>query len=369
MSFNISAEVHVEQVDDGYLVLRPGTDDVLHLRGDQAAALFAARSADTGAIPASLTEAMAGLVELGVVETDEWSRRRVLQLGGVAAAGAIAVIALPSVAAAASGPGPTTTTPVPDTNPCVLFDWGPRSSAALSSGGTGNNSNIQPGTDPTNVVVNHLTVTNAVVGSAPPVVNGTWGGSAYRNLWVHNTAVSGYGTVSGYGDGATQAGLILIQNNSGASGGTPNPNVSNITNYQEVTFAFDSPVTSLTFTLYDLSATAVAGAASGYMDAVGFSTAPTVLNDRGSERSVGGQLVGSGTFSDPFRRVLAHDYYWGASPSDPDLNIPLDVTLRFSGPLSELKLRYSSIAGADMQFVKIGDMQSGGGCTPLPPGA
>lgn len=369
MSFAIGRGVRGEQVEGGYLILRPSTDAVLHLQGRQAEAFELAR-AGARDVPEHLNEAMAGLVELGVVATDTWSRRTVLQLGGAAAAGAVAVIALPSIAAAASHATtlPPATT-VPDPNPCVLFDWGPRSSAPLSAGGTGNNSNVQPGTDSTNTVVNHVTATDAVVGSSPPVINGTWGGSAYRNFWVHNTAVSGYGTVSGYGDGATQAGLILIQNNSGASGGTPNPVVSNITNYQEVTFTFDSPVTSLTFTVYDLSANAVVGASNGYMDAVGFSAAPTVVGDTGSGRTVGGQLVGSGTFADPFRRVLTTDNYWGADPNDPDHNIPLDVTVRFTGPLTELKMRYSSIAGPAMQFIKIGDMQAGGGCAALPPGA
>lgn len=48
---------------------------------------------------------MAALVELRLVTTDAWSRRKVHQLGGAAAAASIAIIALPSVAAAASGSG------------------------------------------------------------------------------------------------------------------------------------------------------------------------------------------------------------------------------------------------------------------------
>lgn len=51
---------------------------------------------------------MAGLVELGLVRTDVWSRRRVLQLGGAASAATVAVIALPGIAAAASSTTSTT---------------------------------------------------------------------------------------------------------------------------------------------------------------------------------------------------------------------------------------------------------------------
>lgn len=79
--------------------------------GAQAEA-FSLAEAGADAVPERLESAMAGLVTAGVVETDRWSRRRVLQLGGAAAAATIAVVALPSVAAAASnegGPGESTT--------------------------------------------------------------------------------------------------------------------------------------------------------------------------------------------------------------------------------------------------------------------
>jgi len=378
VGFKVSRSVVYEQVDSGLLVLRPGSDHVLHLQGADAEA-FALAQVGTRQVPDRLVESMAGLVELGVVETDEWSRRRVLQLGGAAAAGAIAVVALPTIAAAASPPGTTTpdsTAPVttapatttPDPNPCILFDWGNQTSnAPLSPSGTGKTSNVRVGKDSLgNPVSTTLTVTDAVVGT--PVIANTYPatGTAYRNFQVNTRPASGAGSISGYGDNTTQAGLILMQDN---GSGTPNPNPAAVTNYQEVTFTFSAPVTSLTFTVYDISALAVEGASTGYMDGVGFSATPTVLSDSGAARTVGGHLVGSGTFSDPFRRVLATDNYWGADPVDPDHNIPLDVKVRFAGPLTELKLRYSSLAGPATQFIKIGDMQAGGGCTALPAGA
>lgn len=363
MGFSVRRDAQVEQVDAGFLVWRPGRHEVVHLTGPEAEAFALARRG-SAEVPASLTAAMAGLVTLGVVETDVWSRRRVLQLGGAAAAATVAVVALPGIAAAGSPPdGPTTTggstTTVPvDSSPCVLFDWGNQTSnAPLSPTGTGRTSNVKLGDDG----VTTLTVTNAMVGT--PAVS-----AAYRNFHVNTRPYSGAGSISGYGDNTFQAGLVLIQNN-GLGIGTVNPDVGNITNYQEVTFTFSAPVTSLTFTVYDISATISQGASTNYMDAVGFSATPTVLNDTGVLRSVGGQLVGTGTFTDPFRRVLATDNYWGADPNDPDHNIPLDTTVRFAGPLTELKLRYSSIAGQSLQFIKIGDMQTGGGCTALPAGA
>lgn len=104
MAFAIIPGLHVEPVDGGYLVLVPGRDDVVHLTGHEAEAFELAR-AGTDTVPDHLAEAMAGLVTLGVVVTSDWSRRKVLQLGGAAAAAGIVTIALPMANAAASTPG------------------------------------------------------------------------------------------------------------------------------------------------------------------------------------------------------------------------------------------------------------------------
>lgn len=105
MSFTVRSGSQVEKLDDAVLVYVPGRQDVFHLTGRQAQA-FALAEAGASTVPDHLATEMAGLVELGVVETDAWSRRRVLQLGGAAAATTVAVVALPGVAAASS----TTTT-------------------------------------------------------------------------------------------------------------------------------------------------------------------------------------------------------------------------------------------------------------------
>lgn len=110
MGFRTAKQLDVEEVGEGLLILRPGSAEVLQLEGAQVAAFRLAQEGATE-VPESLESAMAGLIELGLVETDVWTRRRVMQLGGAAAAAAVAVIALPSVAAAASGPGSPPTDP------------------------------------------------------------------------------------------------------------------------------------------------------------------------------------------------------------------------------------------------------------------
>lgn len=110
MKFAVDDRLHVEALGSDCLVLVPGQDQVLHLKGADAEAFVLARQG-IDVVPAHLVTAMAGLVELGLVTTDAWSRRRVLQLGGAAAAAGVAMVALPSVASAASPPttlGPST---------------------------------------------------------------------------------------------------------------------------------------------------------------------------------------------------------------------------------------------------------------------
>lgn len=112
MSFSLTDGLHVEAVDDAFLVLVPGRNEVVHLEGNDAEA-FRLASDSVDLVPESVQRSMAGLIELGIVRSDSWSRRRVIQLGGAAAAAAVAVVALPSVAAAASGPGTTLAPPQP----------------------------------------------------------------------------------------------------------------------------------------------------------------------------------------------------------------------------------------------------------------
>ena len=136
MSFVVQSGVSVEKVDTGYLVLLPGDDRVLHLTGEQAEAFDAARSG-VAQLSDRLVPAMAGLVELGVVSTDSWTRRRVLQLGGAAAAAGMAVIALPTIAAADSPPG--SSTPGTSGTSTTTTTTEPEAPATLYIADTGNN--------------------------------------------------------------------------------------------------------------------------------------------------------------------------------------------------------------------------------------
>lgn len=113
MPFTTTPGMHIEEVDGTWLVLIPGRNEVAHLSGAEAQAFgYALRGA--GTIPTDLEPAMAALVELGVVTSNSWTRRKVLGLGGSAAAAAISVVALPSVAAASSSLPDTS---IPTTEP------------------------------------------------------------------------------------------------------------------------------------------------------------------------------------------------------------------------------------------------------------
>ncbi len=138
MTFRAIDDLAYEKLDDDYLVVVPGQSHVARLTDDAARAFELALSG-TERVPGSLAKAMAGLVEIGIVQTDDWSRRRVIQLGGVATAAAVTLIALPSVAAAASSPpttGSTTTSstlPNPSPPDGLFIDNGP-SSVSLWNG-------------------------------------------------------------------------------------------------------------------------------------------------------------------------------------------------------------------------------------------
>lgn len=112
MGFEQTTGLHVEAVDDGFLVLVPGAEQILHLTGELAEAFDAARTGVDLDLHRS-GAALAALVDLGVVQTEGWTRRRAIQAGAVATTAAVAVIALPGVAAAVSL-GTTTPTSTPE---------------------------------------------------------------------------------------------------------------------------------------------------------------------------------------------------------------------------------------------------------------
>lgn len=96
----------IETVGDDVLVLRVDQSDVLRLEG---AAAIVARSVIQRRQPwptdASLQDAALALVEAGVIVSTEqrMNRRKILVLGGTAAAVGITAFVLPQAAAAASG--------------------------------------------------------------------------------------------------------------------------------------------------------------------------------------------------------------------------------------------------------------------------
>lgn len=151
VNFTARIDLQVEALDDGFMVLIPEQGEVVHLEGRDAEAFALARGG-TDEVPDPLTGPMAGLVELGLVATSAWDRRRVLQLGGATAAAAIAVIALPSVAAAASHPGTTTQPPTKTLDIAYLVVGGGGSGSsgggAHNSGAGGGAGGVLEGTQP-----------------------------------------------------------------------------------------------------------------------------------------------------------------------------------------------------------------------------
>lgn len=284
-------------------------------------------------------------------------RREFLHKAGVASAAAGAVWAAPSVigqttAFAVGTPQPTTTSGGPvEPKPCGQFLWGGTRTSVPLSAANGNNTRVSD----TGVT---MTVTSSLVGSPAPTIE-----SNYRNMFVENRPYSGAGSISGYGN-TPEAGLILVQDKS------TNALASAVTSYQQVTFSFSAPVTNLTFVIYDLSGNGAVGSTSSnsYMDAVGFDSTPSVVSDTASSRTQGASRGGTGTFTDPFHRLATTDYFIGTAPQYAPYNVPLDLKVSFAGPLSSLTMRYSSLGGNSEQFIKLGNMQSGDGCTPFTPG-
>ncbi len=138
MAFRMRFGLHIEHVDDGFLILVPGQTHVVHVAGEQTAAFrLICDGADT--VPEHLEPALGALIEAGIVKTDALTRRRILALGGVGAAATIATIALPSIAAAASTPGttaPTTTTIPTSTGNVYVTDNFNNQVVKVDTGGT-----------------------------------------------------------------------------------------------------------------------------------------------------------------------------------------------------------------------------------------
>ncbi len=221
MKFHCVEGLSVDAVDDGYLVLVPGRSDVLHLRGPQAEAFALARHG-CDRVPPELVTPMAGLVELGVVTTVAWSRRRVLQLGGAAAAATVAAIALPSVAAA----GSPTNTSVPTTKGTIDVDYlvvaGGGGGGAEGGGGAGG---VLQGTAGAVGVGTFEVIVGDGGAVAQPGGNGGNGGSSAvgfaPSVQAYGGGGGGGGLAAGTAGGSGGGGAV------GAAGGSGSPGQGN----------------------------------------------------------------------------------------------------------------------------------------------
>lgn len=167
-------------------------------------------------------------------------------------------------------------------------------------------------------------------------------------------------------------GFIMAQNN--ANGG--NTSFSSITNYQQVTFTLSTAVYNLRFQIADFTATTLDandttvdtdnggpfpavvsppspsnygfGGATPFgrhRDTVGFDV-PVLLT--GAAGGIG-QIDGSGTYTDPFRRNVL----------TPTPSTDYRIYLTIPGPVSEFTIRYATVGGWGSQWIGLTNMEFG----------
>lgn len=228
MAYTLRSGLHIEEVDGAFLIHVRGSNEVVHLTGEQVDAFQHARNS-TGPLPEHLTPAMAELVTAGIVETDPLTRRRMLAIGGVGVAASIATFALPSIAAAASPTTTTTpettttTTSLPQPSPELEIEYlvvgggggGGGTSTGYYAAGGGGAGGVRRGSQmvPANVIGYPVSVGDggeAGNGAVPATVGGT------SSLGLPTAIVANGGGIGGtFGSGP------ILGNNGGdgASGG------------------------------------------------------------------------------------------------------------------------------------------------------
>lgn len=107
MQFVVRKDLRVETIDGAAIILDRSGKVVHHISGEGAEALnLVTQGIDEKSVPDHLTTTMALLVDAGLVETPDLSRRKLLRLAGAGLTGAALVtVALASPAAARSGTG------------------------------------------------------------------------------------------------------------------------------------------------------------------------------------------------------------------------------------------------------------------------
>ena len=107
MNFVVRRDLRVETIDGAAIILDRSGKVVHHISGEGAEALnLVTQGIDEKSVPDHLATTMALLVDAGLVETPDLSRRKLLRLAGAGLTGAALVtVALASPAAARSGTG------------------------------------------------------------------------------------------------------------------------------------------------------------------------------------------------------------------------------------------------------------------------
>lgn len=235
MSLNVRSDLRVEAVGDDLMVLDAAGGQVHSLSGELAEALRLVEACTAPSdIPSHLDDALASLIDKGIVVNGGWSRRKMLVAGGVGTAafgGTLISMQLPAAAAASScpgdDPGDDLATPVTYNTPgptsfktggmvtmVTVNVWG-----AGGGGGDDNNSNAGGGGGgggfiQTTITVSPCTVYTVTVGDGGGTRKGNdglpGGDSSFAGV---DLAVTAFG-----GQGGHLKPLLGGDNNGGAGG-------------------------------------------------------------------------------------------------------------------------------------------------------
>jgi hypothetical protein len=299
-------------------------------------------------------------------------RRQFIQRAGAGAFVAGSAWAAPSVFgtsvafAAGSGeedPDIVPPDPDPEVDQCGSIVW----TATANNPGVSGTAHLVPFPKVSNNPAVSLTsVVSTLVGPTPPSIQnpqlatGTPASYQFRNLGANQRAFQGQGSITAGGT----IGLVLVQHNPG--GGNTSP--SAVTNYQQVTFTFNTVIQNLRFTIHDLSGNTVDGTNTGtdyivapptnyllsgpYRDSVGFNRAITVTPGGTGDPSNTTNLAGTGTFSNPLRRSASAT--WPGTGGN-----HMNVQITMPGPLSTFTMRYATIGGRGTQWISLSNMNFG----------
>jgi hypothetical protein len=308
--------------------------------------------------------------EVSTLERRQFMRRvgaGAVVAGGVWAAPSILGTSVAFAAGSGEDPDDDPPDPEPPVDLCGSIAW----TATANNPGVNGTAHLVPFPKASsNPSVQLTSVTSTLVGANPPslvnpqLATGTPASFAFRNLGGNSRAFQGQGSITSGGP----IGLVLVQHNPGGG----NTAVGSITNYQQVTFTFNTVIQNLRFTINDLSGNTIDGNNTGtdylqtpaqvppngyllsgpYRDAVSFNRAITLTPGGLGDASNTANLAGTGTFSNPLRRSASAT--WPGTGTN-----HMNVGITMPGPLSSFTMRYATVGGRGTQWISLSNMTFG----------